>query len=136
LQNQLSTAITSAIQTAEQSGNTANLNSAIQGAVDQVLQNNGINPDALQQQASGQIHGSHHHHHHGESSSTNQASNTSSQTSDATTSNGSTTQTGASTSTAATQQTANQQIAELLSRISGASSGNQSISGFLFNVQT
>ena len=45
------------------------------------------------------------------------------------------TPTGATTPTTATQQTSNQQIADLLAQISGTSGGNQSISGFLFNVQ-
>ena len=57
LQAQLATAITSAVQTAEQSGNTSNLNSVIQGAVNQVFQENGINPATLQQDASGQVQG-------------------------------------------------------------------------------
>ena len=53
-----------------------------------------------------------------------------------TTSSDATTQTGTASTTAATQPTSNQQTADLLALISGASGGNQSINGFLLNVQT
>ena len=53
-----------------------------------------------------------------------------------TTSSDATTQTGTASTTAATQPTSNQQTADLLALISGTSGGNQSINGFLLNVQT
>ncbi len=74
----------------------------------------------------------HHHHHHGGSGS--ETSGTGS--TGTTTSSDATTQTGTASTTAATQPTSNQQTADLLALISGTSGGNQSINGFLLNVQT
>ncbi len=74
----------------------------------------------------------HHHHHHGGSGSETSGAGSSGTT----TSNDATTQTGATTTTAATQPTSNQQTADLLALISSTSGGNQSINGFLLNVQT
>jgi len=139
LQDQLVAAITNAVQTAEQSGNTSSLNSTIQDAVNQVFKDNGINPDTLKQQATGQTQGAahHHHHHHSEPGSASQSSGASSQpTSGTSTQSGATTQTSGTPSTTVTQQTSGQQIADLLAQISGTSGGSQSVSGFLLNVQT
>jgi len=145
LQDQLATAITSAVQTAEQSGNTSNLASVIQEAVNQVFKNNGIDPSTLEQQAAGQTQGAHHHHHHhAEAGSAGETSGDSSQSASGTTSGGATTSgttassstTSGTTAVTATQQASLQQLADLLSQIAGTSSGNQSINGFLFSAQT
>jgi hypothetical protein len=112
------------------------------------LQDNGIDQQTLQQQAAEQTQGAHHHHHHhhgggaGQTSSAN-GSQPSSDTyalagaSSQTTS----TTTGTATGTASTsvaQQSPIQQLADLLSQISGSSGSNQdqSVSGLLLNVQT
>jgi hypothetical protein len=142
LWNQLSTAFNTALQNAEQTGNTANLASVLQTAGNQVLQNNGINPATFEQEVTGQTQAAHHHHHHhhGGSGSAGQTSDSSSQTTGVNTASDATTQTGASTTTTATQQTSNQQqFADWLTQVlsaSGTSGGNQSINGFLFNAQT
>jgi hypothetical protein len=138
LQDQLAAAITTAVQGVEQSGSTSNLDSAIQNAVDQVLQNNGINPQTLQSQQSqstGQAQGAHHHHHHHHGGSVGQSgdSTSSQQTSDTDALSGTASST---TCTTASQQSSSQQLADLLSQISGTAGGNQSVSGFLLDLQT
>lgn len=134
LQAQLVTAITSTVQTAEQSGNTSNLNSVIQGAVNQVFQENGINPATLQQDASGQAQGC--------------------TTTIITIMAGRAARRAGPVRPARPRRTmprpkpalqlprrqlsrrSNQQTADLLALISSTSGGNQSINGFLLNVQT
>ena len=120
LQSQLVTAISGAVQSAEQSGNVSNLNSVIQGAVQQVLNANGINPATLQSSAtaqSGQSAHHHHHHHHGgggaggsQSAAGSQSATGSQQASGTTSQSGSTTQAGG---TSATQSSSNQQVVQL-----------------------
>jgi hypothetical protein len=100
--------------------------------VDQVFQNNGLTPPALQQQTTGQTQGAHHHHHHGGGAGQSSSANASQQSS------ATNAQSGAISgvaNTSGSQQTSNQLIANLLSQISGASGGNQSISGSLLDLQ-
>ena len=137
LQTQLATAINSAVQTAENSGSTSSLQSVIQNAVNQVLQNNGIDSQSALQ-TSGQAQGTHHRHHHGGGGSAGQSGDTtSSQTTGSTSSDGTTSAANSATSTGTTgttttQQASLQQLADLLAQITGSSGGNQSVSGFLF----
>lgn len=127
LWDQLTAAFNSALQNAEQTGNTSNLASVLQKAGNQVLQNNGINPATFAQQLSGQTQGMHHHHHHhgGSGGAGQTTSGTTGTSGDASTTGGTTGTTG----TTATSETSNQQLSDLLAQIFGTSSGN------LFNQQ-
>ena len=51
LLDQIKSAITTALETAEQSGDTTNFQTVIKNAVDKTLQANGIDPSQLQQQS-------------------------------------------------------------------------------------
>ena len=139
LWNQLTTAFNTALQNAEQTGNTSNLASVLQTAGNQVLQNNGINPTTFEQEAAaGQTQGSHHHHHHhggssSASSSASQSSDAGSPTTGATSSSDATTPAGGTTTTTATQETSDQQFANWLTQILGSLGGSQSITGSMLN---
>jgi len=158
-QDQLVTAIETALQNAEQSGNTSNLNSVVQNAVSQVFQANGITSPTDPGQAAAQAQpadatqqpqATHHHHHHhsggtSQSSSTNASDATGSTSTDGASNPAGTTATSAADSStspasgpsATTQSIAPQQLqlGDLLSQLAGNSGNNQSISGFLFNIQ-
>ena len=128
LQDQLISAITTAVQNAEQSGNTSDLNSVVKNAVDQVLQNNGIDPSSVAQQAQG-AHGHHHHHghgggvgqNHGSSGTTDGASSTVGLLADS--SGGSSANSGSSS----------QQPGDLIAQLLGLQGSSQGISGLLLD---
>lgn len=146
LEDAIRTAVLNAIQEAEKSGNTSDLKTVIQNAVEQALENAGIDPQTLQQQAEA-TQGTHHRHHHhqGQAGGVDQGNGTgstagseptSSQPTDSQT--GVTGQTNGADNTTGSQQTSNQQIGELLMQIlqvSGSSSGNQAVTGFLFDMK-
>jgi hypothetical protein len=149
LEDAIRTAVLNAIQEAEKSGNTSDLKTVIQNAVEQALKAAGIDPQTLQQQAEGQgtqgAHHRHHHHHQGQAGGVDQGNGTgstagseptSSQPTDSQT--GVTGQTNGADNTTGSQQTSSQQISELLMQIlqvSGSSSGNQAVSGFLLDMK-
>lgn len=137
-QDQLAAAINDAIQKAEQSGNTSDLKSVIKDAVNQLLKDDGMDPQKLQQETTGQAQGAqhhHHHHHHGQGGGVDQGNGTTN--SQQTSSQQTDSQTGgtAQADNTASQQGASQQITELLLQLSGSSGGNQSVTGLLINVQ-
>jgi hypothetical protein len=122
-EDQFISAITNAVQGAEQSGNTSNMSSVVQNTVNQFLQANGL--DSSSTQGAGQLQGAgghHHHHHHSSGSATASSSGTSSTT-------GSSGTSGTSDSSGASASTSGQQIVALLLELSGGSGSGQTGSG-------
>lgn len=131
------------MQSAEQSGTTSDLKSAIQNAVEQVFQDDGLDAQALQQQSAGQaIYGSyHHHHHHGQAGGVGQGN----QDNDADDllgppppPSGGDAATSGQTSGAATdaQQVSGQQLLDLLLQLAQSLNGSPSTPGQLLDVQS
>ena len=147
LEDAIRTAVLNAIQEAEKSGNTSDLKTVIQNAVEQALKNAGIDPQTLQQQAEATqgTHHRHHHHHQAQAGGVDQGNGTGSTASSEPTSSqptdsrtGVTGQTNGADNTTGSQQTSSQQIGELLMQIlqvSGSSSGNQAVTGFLLDMK-
>ena len=137
LEDAIRSVVLNAIQEAEKSGNTSDLKTVIQKAVEQALKDAGIDPQTLQQQAEGQAtQGAHHHHHHHhpEANGVDQGNGTDSTTSSqqtpsqqADSQTGVTGQTNGTGSTTSSQQTSNHQIVDLLLQLSGSSGSNQAI---------
>ena len=111
---------------AEQSGNTSDLKSVIQGAISQVLQNNGTDPQSVAQQALG-AHGHHHHGHGGGAGQTAGAGGTT----DAAASLASLL-TNSSTSSDTSSGSNSQQPSDMLAQLLGLPAG-QGVSGLLLD---
>jgi hypothetical protein len=146
LEEAIRKAVLAAIQEAEKSGNTSDLMTVIQKAVEQALKDAGIDPNTLQQQAEGQAaqgaHHRHHHHHHAQAAGVDQGNGTDSATGSQQTSSqqtdsgtGVTGQTNGAGSTTSPQQTSSQQTIELLLQLPGSSGSNPAITGFLLDVK-
>ena len=136
-QDQLVTAITTAVQNAEQSGNTTSLQSVIQNAAQQGSQADGINPQSLQQQAVGQAHGAHHghHHHHGGGVQQSNGSSSTQQTSGTDALTSALNRTSGSYNTNSSSQVSSPQNADFLLQISATSGNHQPTSDSLLNIQ-
>jgi len=133
LQDQIRSAVSAAIQKVEQSGNTADLKTAIHDAVDQVLKDNGIDPEKLKEQLAAEhaAHKGHHHRHHGQTGGAGQT------TAASTTAAGNTTDEASSTSNSSQQpgQQVDPNITDLLALLLTSSNGNQNVTGFLFDLK-